>query len=84
MDWSSGPWMSAWERNLPPERERSFHTNDDGKVWLFFKEPDEHIDASSAQFDMLPGCLSAILPCWPNGAASLARAAGLTLKKLQW
>jgi hypothetical protein len=84
MDWSSGPWMSAWEKNLPPERERSFHTDDDGKVWLFFKEPDEHVDASSAQFDMLPGCLNAILPCWPNGAASLARAAGLTLKKLQW
>lgn len=85
MDWSPGPWMSAWEKTLPPERERSVCTDDEGTVWLLFKEPREDgNEADDALFDMLPGCLKAILPCWPNGAAGLARAAGLTLKELQW
>ncbi len=101
-DWSPGPWMSAWENNLPPDRQRSFYRGSKNTTWLEFRDEresagrgegseladeghdDEQLFSVNGNVDLVPEYVKAVMPCWPNGAAELARAAGLTLRELQW
>ncbi len=83
LDWKIGPWLSAWEANLPPDYPRTIDASQ-GVLWLMKEEGHgaEEIDDGSTDFAAEKAKL--IADCWPNELLAIAKAVGITAKELRW
>lgn len=85
LDWKTGPWLTSWENNLPPCTQRHLAESRNA-TWLFTGPSEESKFESSEDnsTDSAPEKVKIILGCWPNKPAEVARAAGITLRDLNW
>lgn len=91
MDWTPGKWLYPQEASIPPKQPRHFHTDSViGRIWLFSgQEQDaDEVDVDDDPIDNSLGEVSALarnlVECWPNPAAEIATAVGITLRQLKW
>jgi hypothetical protein len=91
VDWKAGPWLSSWESSLPPDLPRYFNRNGlDGSIWLLSgDEPSDDIseeDETPFEYshDNSAEIIKSLVACWPNPSKSIAEAAGITMRQLQW
>lgn len=93
--WSQGPWLSTWEKTLPPdETSRVFNSPSEKRSWLFVSSAagkediesgeDDDDEDNFPQGDDLPRVAKAIADCWPTSLVELGKAIGSTQKDLQW
>lgn len=91
LDWEPGPWLASWESSLPPNPPRYFNRDGlNGRTWLLTGEgaPEEIVEdddfATDSFCDNASEIAKNLVACWPNPPAEIAKAAGITLQKLQW
>lgn len=91
VDWKTGPWLSSWESSLPPDRPRYFNQNGlDGRTWLLpGGEPSNDLSEENETpfeygHDNAAEVIKSLVACWPNPSKSIAAAAGITMRQLQW
>lgn len=93
--WSQGPWLSTWEKTLPPgETARVFNSPSEKSSWLFASSAAGTEDIESVeddddedyfpQRDDLPRVAKVIADCWPTSLVELGKTIGSTQKELQW
>ncbi len=84
LDWKPGPWLSSWEKLLPPNQPRYFDLDGvDGETWLLTGEeaPEDIVEDDD---DNMAEIAKDLVACWPNSPAEVAKCAGITLQKLKW
>lgn len=82
LDWTPGPWLSAWEATLPPGRALYLEEVND-MIFVRTGEavaPDDTLDSGSAD----RWAAKLLVSTWPNDATRIAKAVGLTAKELRW
>ncbi|MCI5150935.1 MAG: hypothetical protein D3916_16390 [Candidatus Electrothrix sp. MAN1_4] len=91
LDWESGPWLSSWEKSLPPDQPRYFHFDGvHGETWLLTGEVEpegiSEVDElwTDYYYDNVAEIAKDLVACWPTLPAKIAKCAGITLKKLNW
>lgn len=87
-EWSKGPWLSTWEKTLPPgETARVFNNSSEKSSWLFASSvsgEDSDDEDFFPQGDDLPRVAKVIADCWPTSLVELGKAIGSTQKDLKW
>lgn len=98
-DWSQGPWLSAWEKSLPPEMPRFFKTFDeDGDTRLLTGYPEPEYEDDDDDDDEVSGpvCLDpydydntaelakGLIECWTSSPREIAKYLGVTQRELNW
>lgn len=91
LDWSPGGWLSSWEANLPPSGPRHFDTDSsNGNIWLLARRSEATeseqgaVDAWEQETDDSHEAAKILVACWPNKAAGICQASGITSRQLQW
>lgn len=83
VNWTPGPWLYAWEANLPPSSPRFFTENI--PKWLILGHA-EDFDAES--FEETPesplAAIKLMVASWPNTVAEIAKEIEVPTKELQW
>lgn len=94
-EWQHGPWLSNWEKTLPPnDSPRAFQIIGNKRSWLLFDnssgaadvgaDEDDDGDNFFSQGDDLPRVAKVIADCWPSPLVELGKTIGSTQKELQW
>lgn len=99
-DWIKGPWLTAWEKTLPPEKPRFFWTDaEERETRLLIGSSEEEDDADEDdeddEVDVEDGLLSyfddntrelvsSLIDCWPCSPRDIAKFVGVTQRELHW
>ena len=81
LDWTPGPWLSAWEASLPPSTPLTLKERD-GMTWVTTHR--ENALSELPDPDEGPWAVRILVNAWPNDAPRIASAVGLTARELQW
>lgn len=95
LDWAPGPWLSAWENNVPPAGPRRI-ADSFGVNWLLagqshnseaaneFDDEGGEGDIGDDNHDWAARKAKLVVDCWPNEPLAIAKALGITARDLKW
>ncbi len=91
-EWQHGPWLSNWEKTLPPnDSARAFQLIGNKRNWLLYDDSARAIEDGAEDNDHffprgddLPRVAKVIADCWPTPLVELSKTIGSTQKELQW
>ena len=82
LDWTPGPWLSAWEATLSPAGPLTLE-DEDGVTCVRAAEADG-LDDTPTGTRQDPWAAKLVVSAWPNDLTGIANAVGLTVRELRW